>query len=135
MKSIENKVSTPRKNSESKDDQRYADILRRIRVNCIKNNCDSIGIINVQFERILVDTHIITSPTDLQRFNQKDDYERIQPLDLEGNGDVDTNFPTTPKSNKQLEEGSKKSIEYDMVMVVNKTMNENENQYEIEGEI
>lgn len=56
---------SPKKTNHEQKGNKLAGILGRIRINCLKNNCDSVGIINIEFEKILTDAHIITSPTDL----------------------------------------------------------------------
>lgn len=52
------------------------EIIDRIHKNCLKNNCDSTGIINIEFNKCLeknVD-YIQLSPTDVDKFNKKSDY-------------------------------------------------------------
>jgi len=54
-------------------------IINRINKNCIKNNCDSAGIISVEFNKYIEKDldYIHLSPTDMDKFNIKMDYPSV----------------------------------------------------------
>jgi hypothetical protein len=62
-------IKSPRNSIEEGN---MAPVLKRIRCNCLKNNCDSVGLMNLEFQKLFEDDQALISQTDLSKFNSKE---------------------------------------------------------------